>query len=365
MSAFDTLLIGYYGMQNTGDDMLMAAAAEGARHRYRSQHIAATGARGSLALKSQQLTAVQSRKQRFRGQDRLLKYWAASRSHHIVIGGGSVFHTAKDIEQKYHYLKLANGNEHRAVGVGLGPFKDIAAEKACAKFLNACAFTGLRDRSSLEIARSIAPNANTALTFDLAPGLASQPVFQSALATQRDNAIGVALCPVERLAGNEEAEKKRNQILAEALTQCHRESGVEVRLIDFNGHPTLGDNQVHRDLIDRLGNTPYQIIHYNSDPFEALRQISKLAMILAMRLHAAIFAYLSSTPSICLNYHSKCDNWCKDIGQSPRFSFDSKQIEKEELTSVIYQVQNDKYIHPQLQIVDAEKMALKNWGELS
>ena len=143
MAAFNTLLIGYYGMQNTGDDMLMAAAAEGARRRYHSRNIAATGASGSEALQQLQLSAVQAKKQRFKGQDRLLKYWAAARSEHIIIGGGSVFHTAKDIAQKTHYLKLATSNQHCAAGVGLGPFNDVAAEKACATFLNACAFTGL------------------------------------------------------------------------------------------------------------------------------------------------------------------------------------------------------------------------------
>ena len=361
MAAFDTLLIGYYGMQNTGDDMLMAAAAEGARRRYHSQHIAATGASGSEALQQLQLSAVQAKKQRFKGQDRLLKYWAAARSEHIIIGGGSVFHTAKDIAQKTHYLKLATSNQHCAAGVGLGPFNDVAAEKACATFLNACAFTGLRDKTSLDIARSIAPNANTALTFDLAPSMISQPAFQHALMPERDNAIGVALCPVERLTGDENAEHVRNQILADALIQHHRETGAEIRLIDFNGHPTLGDQQVHRDLCARLGETPCKIIPYNPNPYEAVMEISKLSMIVAMRLHAAVFAYLSNTPCISLNYHRKCENWCRDIQQSTDFAIDSRHVDKDSLSTAIATIHRGDYVPPSLPLADAEKMALSNW----
>jgi polysaccharide pyruvyl transferase WcaK-like protein len=362
MKRFDALLVGYYGMHNTGDDMLMAAAAAGARRHLMANNIAATAARGSDVCHALNVSAIQSKNQKFRGHDRILKYIAAAHSRHIVIGGGSVFHTAKDIRQKLQYLKLAGNNKHSAVGVGLGPFVDSEAERVCTEFLDRCDFTGLRDRVSFDIARSIAPNANVALTFDLAPGMSVEPDFVSALAPNRDNAIGVALCPVERFSGDENAELHRNSVIANTLNKLYKQEAFEVRLIDFNGHPDLGDHPVHQDLRQKLKNIPCEIIHYAADPMRAVNQISRLRGILAMRLHAAVFAYLSGTPAIVLNYHPKCHNWCRDIGQSEDFSMDTVDIDGVKLETSLARILADDYIFPQLPISAAAEKAMSNWS---
>ncbi len=364
MRNLDALLVGFYGMQNTGDDMLMAAAAAGARQLFDAKQIAATAAKGSAAPQLQGLECIQSRQQRFKGQDRVLKYLAALRSRHIIIGGGSVFHTSKDIDQKSHYLKLAGSRSHIAAGVGLGPFVDSAAEKACAKFLNQCSFTGLRDHESFEIAQSIAPQANIALTFDLAPGLRFDPAFQTALAEDRDNAIGVALCPVERFHGKAERETQRLVKLAQVLRQHHQDSGAEIRLIDFNGHPDIGDHAVHSELAALLDGLPVRIIPYNPNPFAAVHEISKLRGIIAMRLHAAIFAYLSETPCFNLNYHPKCENWCRDIRQQPSNTTDSGNIDNDALQSALDDIWRGNYRPPSLSIDDASSRAQSNWRAL-
>ena len=361
MEKFDALLVGFYGMRNTGDDMLMAAAAAGARLAFNAERIAVTAAKDSEAPLRLGLINTQSRQQRFKGQDRLLKYWAAKRSKHIIIGGGSVLHTAKDIHQKRQYLSLAQSKQHISAGVGIGPFVDSKAEQACAQFLNACSFTGLRDRDSYDIARSIAPNANVALTFDLAPGLRYEPEFVASLAQQRQPAIGIALCPVERFAGREDLELTRLKSIATALRKFCAEQPHEIRLIDFNGHAQLGDQQVHAQLKAMLGDLPCKIIDYQANPYTAIHEISKLSGIVAMRLHAAVFAYLSDTPCIALNYHPKCHNWCRDIGQAPDFASDSGQIDHEWLYQRLLDISDTNYIQPSLDVAEACRKAQLNW----
>lgn len=362
MEKFDALLVGFYGMRNTGDDMLMAAAAAGARQKFKAERIAVTAAKGSEAPLRLGLFNTQSRQQRFKGQDRLLKYWAAKRSEHIIIGGGSVLHTAKDIHQKRQYLSLAQSTQHIAAGVGIGPFADNKAEQACAQFLNACSFTGLRDRDSYDIARSIAPNANVALTFDLAPGLRYEPEFISSLAEQREPAIGIALCPVERFAGREDLELARLKSIATGLQKFCANQPHEIRLIDFNGHTQLGDHGVHEQLKVMLGDLPCKIIDYQANPYTAINEISKLGGIVAMRLHAAIFAYLSDTPCLALNYHPKCHNWCRDIGQASEFASDSGQIDPEWLYQRLLDIVGNHYIPPTLDVAEAYRKAQLNWN---
>ncbi|WP_372748882.1 polysaccharide pyruvyl transferase family protein [Litorivivens sp.] len=361
---FDALLVGYYGMHNTGDDMLMAATAEGAKALYGASRLAATCPKGSEVAQWLECAPVQSRKQRVRAQDRALKYVGAWRSEHILIGGGSVFHTAKDIAQKRHYLKLSGNAEHRAVGVGLGPFVDTEAEKQCAAFLNEAAFTGVRDRDSYDIAKSIAPAANVALTYDLAPGLVESDAFKSALASQRDNAIGFALCPKERFEGYSQRETNRLLKLAAAAKQWHRESGAGIRLFDFNGHPTLGDAQVHQEFMNLLDGVPVEYLPYHANPYHCIAAISRTKMMVAMRLHAAIFSFLTKTPYLSLNYHPKCDNWCRDSQHSPQYAFDSATFDVEALTKSGFDILNGHYLEPQLAIAAARDEALKNWEAL-
>ncbi len=362
MQKFDALLVGFYGMQNTGDDMLMAAAAAGAKRVFSAINMAATAPLGSDSPALMGLNCIQSRQQHYKGQDRLLKYRAAWRSRHIVIGGGSVLHTRKDIDQKRHYLTLAATNRHIAAGVGIGPFVDRGAEKACAEFLNRCAFTGVRDRDSLEIARSIAPSANVALTFDLAPGLRFEQAFENALAPQRENAIGIALCPAERFHGDLAAEARRMRAIAGAVRRYAQESGCEVRLIDFNGHSHLGDHQVHTELLAGLEGVPARIISYHANPYKAITEISRLQSIIAMRLHAAVFAYLSETPCVALNYHPKCHNWCRDIGHHVNFSCDSGDVDSEWLLARLTDIAAGAYIPASLALSSAAAKANENWS---
>ncbi len=361
---YDALLVGYYGMLNTGDDMLMAATAEGAKKLFSATRLAATCPQGSGVGQWLACTPVQSRQQRVRAQDRILKYVAAWQSRHILIGGGSVFHTAKDIAQKRHYLKLAGDAEHRAIGVGLGPFVDAEAERQCAAFLNEVAFTGVRDKESFDIARSIAPNARIELTYDLAPGLVDSEAFQSSLASERDNAIGFALCPKERFMNDSEAETRRLQKLALAVKRWHEETGADIRLFDFNGHPDLGDKQVHRDFHTMLSGVPVEHVSYHANPYHCIASISRTRMMVAMRLHAAIFSFLTQTPYLSLNYHPKCENWCRDSGHDARYAFDSANFGADELAQAGSEILEGGYRQPTLPIAAARDEALKNWRAL-
>ncbi len=364
MKTFDALLVGYYGMTNTGDDMLMAATAEGASDIYGAHKLAATCPAGSEVAKWLNCTPVQGVRQWVKGQGRFEKYIGAIRSKHILIGGGSVFHTAKDISQKRHYLKLAGKGEHRAVGVGLGPFVDRAAERQCAAFLNEVDFTGVRDDASLEIAKAIAPNANVHKTFDLAPGMVHREVFKNAIADCVENAIGVALCPRERLMRDQALEAERLDKLAYSLRAWHEEFGSEIRLIDLNGNPELGDAQVHEDLATRLKGLPVKHLSYNANPYECVHEISKLKLLVAMRLHASVFAYLTQVPLLSLNYHRKCDNWCDDIGMSDDYFFDAGGFSESTMQQRGSQIMRGEYRAPSLAVTEANRLSLTNWQSL-
>jgi polysaccharide pyruvyl transferase WcaK-like protein len=333
MRTNDVYLCGYYGMKNSGDDALLLASAWGAKQYFETQSMVINS---PVPLKIEGMgrqASVLVQQETFFGQNRLRQYRAAANSAHIVFGGGSVFHSNRDITVFRHMMMLAGSGPHRAIGVGLGPFKDSRAEVACKKFLNECDFVGVRDQQSFEVAAAIAPHATVSLTFDLAPLLLEIPYQNNTLNTLPRRGIGVALCPNERFNGNTMAETTRLKALAASLHKTYQATGEPIYLIDFNGHEDLGDSEVHDELRALLSHEiPVFRINYDSNSLRLLSRLGGLKVVIGMRLHASVMAFLVNTPVLSLNYHSKCDGWCEQIGLHKNYRIDATLLDSDVLT---------------------------------
>lgn len=355
-----TYLCGYYGMLNTGDDALLQATAWGAQ-KYLNAHRFLISSPNKITVdKNKEYQALLVNRQRFKGENRLRHYFSSLRSSRVIFGGGSVLHNSHDINQKRHMIKLSSSKKALALGVGLGPFVNAEAERSCAHFLNECEFVGLRDKHSFEMAKTIAPNANTALTFDLAPQLLKNP--RLTLSPTKKKGVCFCLCPSERLKGDKKSEDKRLRAISEAIKKVHEEMGSEITLLDFNGHEKLGDNEVHSELKSHL---PESIrvnhVSYNSDPISVMEYLSAFNVVIGMRLHASIMAYLVGTPVISLNYHSKCNGWCDQIGLSEDLQVSSDGVDANHLSAMIVQGMKNGFQAPTLPIETAVQYSLKNW----
>src|SRR4030067_1634791 len=122
------LLSGYYGMDNTGDDALMAVVAWGIRHFCKTNRIYAMGNKVPGFEGSDFIKPILVAKTRFIKENGLRVYYNAARAHNIVFGGGSIFVDSRDLKVKINMLKLAGKGPHTAIGVGIGPFRDANAE---------------------------------------------------------------------------------------------------------------------------------------------------------------------------------------------------------------------------------------------
>jgi polysaccharide pyruvyl transferase WcaK-like protein len=358
-------LAGFYGFHNTGDDALLAAGAWGVRQFLAPDRILVNVACPPEFPGAEYLTPIYPPVQRFKYENRLRGYGAALLAKSVVYGGGSLFHTSSGIRSNINQLRLAGKGPHYAVGVALGPFRTGEDERTCADFLHRLEFIGLRDQESFEIARSIAPGVRSEKTFDLAP------LLPRAAGLSIDNlgfpgtrkGIGFSLCDYERFShGDVSREAARREKLTEALKLLDPSDVEELVFIDFNGHPLLGDRKLHKEIAGRLNNR-FKIRHvpYCPNPIKMLREIASLRVIVAMRLHAAVFGYLAQTPTIMLSYHPKCNGWASDIGLPHQFVFDSVNFEPEQLVQRMTDTLNKPEQGIMLPLAEAERMALKNW----
>jgi polysaccharide pyruvyl transferase WcaK-like protein len=330
-----------------------------------ARRIAATAQSVPVLPEGIQVKPVQSAQQYFKGQNRLRRYLAAQCSNQVIFGGGSVFQTASDIRDKIIMMRLAGRNGHRAVGVGLGPFKDSVAEQACAEAIKHMDFIGVRDAASFDIARSLVSDAPVVKTFDLAPLIFDAFEFEKPIKRKKNNkkSIGLALCPFESIYGGaDDAERLRIQKIFTALSQLDPAEISELVFIDFNGHPYFGDTKVHREIAALLkGKFATRCVSYSPDLRNSLNEIAQLDTILAMRLHAAVFSYLVETPTIVMSYHAKCAGWAHDIGLPAVQVLNSNSFASDELLTLLTQGLNQELGKPGLAPESARQQALLNW----
>lgn len=356
-------LVGYYGMKNTGDDALLAASAWGAKKFLGSDTLIVNSPTTINIPYHGQEKPLLVETQKFPGQNRLKQYKAAFRADNIIFGGGSVLQNQHDINLKQDLLTLTGRYNNNAIGIGIGPFNDIKAEKSCARLLNSCDFIGVRDEISLDIAHDIAPQANVKLTFDLAPSLLSMTHNNYSAIERRG--IAVCLCPHERLKNQPAAESNRIKEIAEALRKTHLLTGEPIVFVDFNGHKHLGDEAVHKETAMLMREIPHEFIKYDPNPFNVLQRMSSFKIILSMRLHASIFGFLANTPVISMNYHQKCEAWCKQIGIPESLYFSTQDTERNELTEKLYNGLVYGFKNCSMAISTACKLSMKNWSMIN
>jgi polysaccharide pyruvyl transferase WcaK-like protein len=361
---YDAYLVGYYGMQNSGDDALMYATAWAAKNMLGCENTI-VGLYGDYTQETHcEHKLLLKFNQQFSGQNRLLHYKTAMQSKRIIFGGGSVLHSETDINLKRQLMSLANPEKSLAVGVGLGPFNSVAAEKSCTKFLNECGYVGVRDNQSLSIAQALAPRANVHKTFDLAPLLLYSNKVKPRLHERKGIALTLCSVAIDALGKTDNAEEnKRCEQFATLITTLYEKTGEPITLIEFNGHSTLGDWHINNNIIARLSNkVAVTIKKYDPNPIALLENLSNYKAILSMRLHGSILGYLANTPVLSINYHSKCKGWCDEIGFPENYQIDLLNLDIEKIISQITTGISTHFKSPTLPVDTALKNSLSNWS---
>jgi len=364
LKKYDAYIVGYYGMRNSGDDALMLATEWAAKQLIGCDN-STVGLYGNYAreILSEHKLALRFNQQ-FPGQNRLMHYKAALQSKRIIFGGGSVLHSESDINLKRQLMSLSSAKNSLAVGVGIGPFNSLAAEKSCAKFLNECGYIGVRDNTSLDIAQSIAPSANVKKTFDLAPLLLCSKEYKPQKLVRKG--IALTLCSVATNAmgqTNKLAEEKRFEQFAQLITRLYETTGEPITLIEFNGHSLLGDWKINNNIVNKLKkNIPVTIKKYDPNPIALLENLSGYKAILSMRLHGSILGYLANTPVLSINYHSKCKGWCDEIGMPEEYQINLSNLNVENIVNQITHGLSTSFRPPTLSIETALQNSLSNWS---
>lgn len=316
------LALGYYGMGNFGDDVFVKCVASASRRSWgREATICSFPVKGVDAryILNFQIKGGLSRSQLFAKLGRGLCFAYGVLSHRdVVLAGGSVIAGRHSLRDRLLY-ELARKGFIRlsAIGVSIGPFTSPEGRLRGERLVRMCNPLITRDRRSYLLGRMM--NGLAVEGTDLA-GLIS---FSDSGASSRDvNGVCCYIpCRIESAAG-----ETLNTRLADAVAQYCLESGSEARVLSLNGNQVSGDDLLANEaceIIRRKG-LACEVLRYSELGIErALAVIATSKIVVSVRLHGAIAAYMKRAPFLLVDYHEKCRDFVASVDDSRRCLLDA------------------------------------------
>lgn len=370
------LFEGYYGMQNTGDDVFCAIAAWGAQRYWgatAAQFTAAALPTLPDAIRPFRATPIfrnglGTTNPVHKAQHLARRLWAAARASCVVHAGGST-HGFKGRSRSVQLVQSGIALLQRplaGIGVSVGPFSGERDRQSVARFLHDFAFLALRDRPSYEIARRLDLAVDPIHAFDLAgllPDVYGAPPPRPQRAPDEPAVLGVSLCHYERYdpARDQATERQREARIVDTLRRLAGRRPLRIRLYVFNNHPRFGDRALAEETAAALHAVcPVEIVPYAPDPGQTWRHMAGCDAFLAVRLHAAIFAYMVHVPFATVAYHHKCDDFAAEVGLSPAYRFGAAGPDPETAVDVLEELLRAPR-SPQLPTAEAREKARLNF----
>ena len=115
--------------------------------------------------------------------------------------------------------------------------------------------------------------------------------------------------------GSIETEHRRILRTIELLKAVAELVDYEPVLLAFNCHPSKGDVGLANLVADELKtDVPCAVEAYEGDVASMLVAVAACDAVLAMRLHAGVFAYATGVPFAIIDYHPKCVEFAESVG---------------------------------------------------
>lgn len=348
----DVVISGYYGFHNAGDDALLTSIVCGLKAR-NIRRISVLSQKDSIPAEG--VRAVS----RFRFPRVMREIRHAGL---LISGGGSLLQDATSTKSLLYYTWIMRYAHHVGVPVlvlanGIGPIRRNGNRRRALAALRCADAISVREESSRDelIAMGI-PTEKIRVTAD--------PVFllPSFLPAEPSPVSGnyLVVSLRERAGGAEKGENPRapEEAVTAALEKVCRDQNLHVVFLPMQ--PQY-DEAICRRAAARLtdaGITATVAMDLNFPQICALCRDAQA--VIAMRLHALIFAAAEATPTLALSYDPKIDGLMAYLGMSemtlPAFTTSASQI----VQSITHILQNREALTEQLRARSAEFSALSS-----
>lgn len=315
-------LSGYYGFDNSGDEAVLQSIVLALREE---------GERAGLRVEPVVLSANPAKTAAAYGVEaahrmRPVELLKALRScDALVSGGGSLLQDATGVATIPYYLgvlRLAQllGKPTFVYAQGIGPVRRAVFRPLIRAVLGRCRYVSVRDEASAALLERIGLSARPAVVPD--PVLGFPPLRETEDAAG-EAAAGGELPTVGVSVRFWRKDRRELELLAEALTRLAALRPVRLRFLPL--HPP-GDEEASSFVMERLdppARARADIVGGADTPLAMLRQVAACDLVIAMRLHALIYAATQYVPMLAVSYDPKIDRFMRQLGLAASGSTDA------------------------------------------
>jgi len=250
---------------------------------------------------------------------------AILRSRVIVAPGGGLLQNSTSLKSLIYYLGLirfaiAAGKPVYLLSQGIGPLEGNAARKLASRVLKRCTHVAVRDEGSLQLLRKLGlPEKNIELSGDMVllsqPPVCCEPEAKCGpIPDEKPLNIGLSLRPAPEL-------EHIIWVIIGCLLRLNEERGVKMHLFGLNrddDHPIM--ENFLKAVRERAPKVEAELIEGAEGMLltteEMEKAVSRLDVMIGMRLHSLVFSARCGVPFIGLSYDPKVAAFARDCGQS-------------------------------------------------
>ncbi len=345
----EIFLVGYYGFQNTGDELILGSILSDLRK-------ALPGASFTVISHDPDQTAADHGVRAIRWSDPQAIAKATERANLVIVGGGGLFHDTLGFVPNLLFTKQSWGlalyvgvalygalARKRVMlwGVGVGPLgSELAKEYAKAACLAADVVT-VRDELSKTLLESTGvPSSKITVTADSA--FASRPSVRKAgsrkkPATRKHPDKGPTVGVVVRQWDVGVSPSHWEGQLAEALDGFARSERGAVVFIPFQALESEKENDVavaKRIAAKLSSQADVTVLEENLAPGKIQEVIAGCDLLVGMRLHSVVIAAQAGVPVVALSYDPKVSALMERVGM-PEFDLPLRKLQSAGLRSLM------------------------------
>lgn len=304
------LLLGYFGFDNSGDDAILKAMVDKLKFVDENVEITALSKNPEKTSSEYEVSSIN----RFSLRE---VYKAMKETDCFIFGGGSLLQDITSSRSLYYYLTLINMARflNKPIFVfanGVGPIDKKINRILTKKILDKVDYITLRDKSSYNFVRTIGvKNPNIKVTADpvfllnASPDERADEILKDQNINLSENTIGISI----------RNWPKSPNLAREIAGFCDKliEEDVDILIVPMH-YPYDVEYSENIKILSR--NERIHILDKKYKVEDIISILKKCKLVLAMRLHALIYAAKANVPIVGLIYDPKVTGLIEELSIS-------------------------------------------------
>jgi L-malate glycosyltransferase len=311
---YDAIISGYYGFNNIGDDAMLRSIIDNLKLQKPDISILVLSKKPEETSKSYNIRTINR-------QDILAVYMAMRHSKLFIYGGGNIIQDSTSTRSLMFYLGMAWLAKKLKLKVmfyanGIGPINKSRNTEFSRKILNKADVITVRERLSFNELKKmgiskpkIVLTADAAFSVPLDNDTKLDKIFASEGIPFDGNYAGFSVRKCPNFEKHQHA--KYEQTIAEIADYVYMKYNLKPIFIPMEYH---ADILTIQNIVSRMKTDGY-IISDNRSVSETFAIIRQMDIMIAMRLHALIFAAYMNVPILGISYQPKVEGFLEYVNQ--------------------------------------------------